>query len=291
MIEMSDLRGWCPAYGVRPMVGWVASARPGDGLSMGGVVQLVLHDLEEPGGLFGRRVVVDAGGVQVDHLAVEDFFAAADVADALQQLPPVAAAAQLLQLGVVHGDAFDQILTQPGGGPDAELGGDTALGPVADGDDEVEVVGRQLAGDLPATLGANLSGIPTGCAVVQLTLVVDIADMFDTVGTRCLEQLGNLLLGEPDGFVFHTNLDGRAAVVTSVEDHLTRGLVAHSLPFSLGENGPLGRSAEKSGMVWRVIPAMSTPLSCRNWWIDDTLTSGWSRRRDNSAATLGVVQR
>src|SRR5690606_20144973 len=96
-------------------------------------------------------VIVDAGGIQIENLPVQHPLAAANVADAIQQLTPVRAAAEVLELLVIHREALDQVLAQSLGGPDAEPRCDLALDAVADGDDQVEVVERQLAGDLSGT--------------------------------------------------------------------------------------------------------------------------------------------
>lgn len=42
-------------------------------LSVGGIVELVLHHLEEEDGLFICCVVVNAGGIKIEDLTVEDF--------------------------------------------------------------------------------------------------------------------------------------------------------------------------------------------------------------------------
>ena len=61
----------------------------GGGMPVGRPVHLVLHGLEEQLGQLGLRVVVDAGGVDVGDLLVEQPFAGADVADAGEQFVEV----------------------------------------------------------------------------------------------------------------------------------------------------------------------------------------------------------
>lgn len=128
------------------------------------VVQLVLHDLEVRGRLFGLGVVVHARRVQLEHLTVEHLLAASDVANALEQLPPVATAAELLELGVIHREALNEVLLQSCSRPDAELCGDLAPHAVADGQDYIEVVIGQNAIDLTSALLPNCSEIPNSCS-------------------------------------------------------------------------------------------------------------------------------
>lgn len=66
--------------------------------------------------------------------------------DAFQQFFPVAAAAQVFQALIVHGEALDQVLAQAFGGPDAELRALAGLDLVADGDDDVQVEVLDLIG-------------------------------------------------------------------------------------------------------------------------------------------------
>jgi hypothetical protein len=112
----------------------------GCGVAVGGEVNLVLHQLEEGLGFRCARVVVHAGGVEVEHLPVKHLLAGANVADALQKLAPIAAAARLLQQLVIHGEALDEILAQHPQGPAAEKRAAQGLDPVTDRDDHVQVV-------------------------------------------------------------------------------------------------------------------------------------------------------
>lgn len=154
------------------------------GAAVGGEVELVLHDLEELDGLLGTGVVVDAGGVEIKDLPVEDLLAGPDVADAVQQFAPVAPSAEVLQFGVIHREALDEVLAQAFGGPDAELCSDLASDPVADRKDNVEVVVGQGASDLTGALLPNCSEFPNSCRWVDLALIEDVADVLADVGFR-----------------------------------------------------------------------------------------------------------
>jgi hypothetical protein len=99
---------------------------PGDnfrrGMAVGGIMDFILHHLKELLRFRRVRVIVNAGGVQIKHLTVQLLFAGADVADALQEFPPVIAAPCLFQEVVVHGKTLDEILPQNRQRPTAELG-------------------------------------------------------------------------------------------------------------------------------------------------------------------------
>ena len=63
------------------------------GVAVGGIVQLVLHDFEKPHGLRAHRVIVLAGGVEIQHLPVHHLFRGADIPNAVKELFPVVPAA------------------------------------------------------------------------------------------------------------------------------------------------------------------------------------------------------
>ena len=79
---------------------------------MGGIVQLVLHDFEKTQAGFAFWVVIDGGGVQIQHLPVHDFFTRANVANAIEQLFPVIASAQVFQALVVERKTFFQVFLE-----------------------------------------------------------------------------------------------------------------------------------------------------------------------------------
>ncbi len=121
-----------------------------------GPMELVLHGLKERDALRLRRVVINAGGVNVGDLLVEAPLGGADVLNPAEQfLEVVEGLVRILQAFVVEDKAFDDELAEFLGGPDAEAGGDGALDAVADGDDGVEVVMLHRSGHLPASLLSN----------------------------------------------------------------------------------------------------------------------------------------
>jgi hypothetical protein len=109
-------------------------------VAVGGPVHLVLDGGEELPREVRVRVVIDARGVDVEHLAPEDLLGRADVPDAGEQLVEVVAAASLLEPLVVQRESLDQVLPQALGSPDAKLRAAMALDTITDRDDDVEVV-------------------------------------------------------------------------------------------------------------------------------------------------------
>jgi hypothetical protein len=86
----------------------------GGRVAMHGPVQLVLHGGEEVLAQLVPRVVVDAGGIDVGDLLVEQPLRGPDVADALQQFVEVVSAQRApgLEALVVEGEAFGQQFRQ-----------------------------------------------------------------------------------------------------------------------------------------------------------------------------------
>ena len=67
-------------------------------------------------------------------------FRRSDIPDACQQFVEIVPAAGPLQPVVIHGKALDDVLSQTLGDPDAKLGAPVGFYPVADGDDDVEII-------------------------------------------------------------------------------------------------------------------------------------------------------
>ena len=103
-------------------------------------MHLVLNHCKELLRGFDARIVVHARGVDVEDLSPEDALRRTDVADAGEQFVEVVAAAGLLEAFVVHGEAFDQVLLQLGGGALAELRAARRADTVADGEDHLQAV-------------------------------------------------------------------------------------------------------------------------------------------------------
>ena len=128
-------------------------------MAVGGPVHLVLDGDEEPLRGLDARVVVDAGGVDVEDLAVKDLLGGADVPDPREELVEVvggAGAGRVLEALVVEDEALDDELAEVGGRPLAELDAARGAHAVADGEDHRQAVVLEDALDPPGALLANL---------------------------------------------------------------------------------------------------------------------------------------
>src|SRR5690606_23147328 len=116
---------------------------------------LVLHLLKEKLGLFRLGVIIRAGGVDIQHLAPEYLFRAADIADTRQQLFKIAVVLRLLKALIIHDKAFDDVFLEALGSPAPEAGSDGACGPIARRNDHVQIVEIPLTAGRAATLELN----------------------------------------------------------------------------------------------------------------------------------------
>ena len=93
-------------------------------VTMSGPVQLVLHRLEKHLGQLRIAVVVDAGGVDVGDLLVEEPLAGANISYAGQQFIEIVLPQRPSGLDalVVEREPFDQQLAEPCSGPLTKLG-------------------------------------------------------------------------------------------------------------------------------------------------------------------------
>ena len=108
---------------------------------MNGPVHLVLHGLKEQLSHLRPRVVIHARLVNVANLPVKIPLRNPDFPDAPEQFVVILVfRAALLQPLVVQGKALDDVFAQTLGGPDAELRASMRLHPVADGNNDVQVV-------------------------------------------------------------------------------------------------------------------------------------------------------
>lgn len=101
-------------------------------MSVGGPVHLVLNRGKEPLGQLGARRIVDAGCIDIEHLAPENLLGRTDVSDSCQQLVKVTAASGLLHPVVVEGESLDDVFPQPLGSPNPELCAAMGFHPVSD---------------------------------------------------------------------------------------------------------------------------------------------------------------
>lgn len=114
----------------------------GGRMTVSGRMHLVLDGLKETLGHLGPGIVVDAGGVNVCDLLVEEPFGQTNVANACEQFVEVfvAEGSPRLNTFVVESEAFDEEFGKPWGGPLSK--GRAARRPnlVADGENGFQVV-------------------------------------------------------------------------------------------------------------------------------------------------------
>jgi hypothetical protein len=196
----------------------------GGSVTVRGVVHLVLHDPEVQRRLVSLRVVIDAGGVQVEQLPVEDLLRGADVEDAGKQFPPVPTTARLLEQSVVHGEALAQVLLEHVGRPNPELCGNPAADAITNRQDHIKAVVGEVSRHLAPALESNCSEIPNSCLLVKLAVLEDVLDVLGDVRLGRLKQVHDLRLSQPDRLIDETSLQVRQPVVTAVDDDLAARL-------------------------------------------------------------------
>src|SRR5690606_39958650 len=87
--------------------------------------------------------------------------------------------------------------------------------------DDIEVIGVDLAFDLPRALGLNYPEFPDSCTRIALTLGEKVADVLVNRAHVLIEQLRDLPLAQPNGTVHGPKADGRGAVLGAVKDQFT----------------------------------------------------------------------
>ncbi len=204
-----------------------SSLHLGGGVPVGGPVHLVLHGLEEQRRSLGGRVVVDAGGVDVENLLVEHPLGRADVADAGEQFVKIVGAerSSFLETLVVHREPLDQELGETRGGPLTKRGATGRPDAVADRENGVEGVVLDVAGNVANPFALNYSETPNSCPCVQFSIFVNPSQML-IYGRDChAVKLGDELLREPDCVALQADLKLRCAVGVDEELPLWRGKV------------------------------------------------------------------
>ena len=189
---------------------------------MDGIVELVLHHLEEEERLVVGGVVIDRGGIEVEDLTVEHLLGEADVLDGVEQLVPILPATIALEAVGIDGEALDDIVTEALGGPLAEAHTLDAMDAIADGDDDIEVVEVEVCRLCLALYGTMWSGMCKFCTPhfgSNLTLFKDIGDVAADYGSVTSKQRGHLAFGQPHGVGIHLHIELDGAVLGGVEHY------------------------------------------------------------------------
>ena len=97
-------------------------------------------------------------------------------------------------------------------GPLAKADADDGIDAVSDGNDGVEIVVRDPAGDLPRSLQTNFQGFLGCCRLVQFAARVDIFQMQADVFEGAREQFRDLGLRQPHRFAVKTHLYAHDAI-------------------------------------------------------------------------------
>jgi len=151
---------------------------------------------------------------------------------------------QVAQAMGVDRIALDEVAAQHAGGPDAKLGAPLRLDPVADGDDDVEVV------EPDRLVGAGNVQILHIAFFVELALAEHVAKVLGDHRPLAAEQIRDLLLAEPDGVTGQMDVERDGAVFGLVEDDLSsrrgRRVCLHAASSSATVSGS-SRAASVSG--------------------------------------------
>ena len=158
--------------------------------------------------------------VDVGDLQVEPTFACPDLPDALEQLVEVVLAESLVELQalVVEHEALGHELPECLRGPDPEARGLAAVDAVADRNDRVEIVEHDLARNLATSLASNSPNSLDSCCFAQLPGGEDLLEVIADRANVDAEELGELLLVQPEGLGLVDDLDARRPLGRPIQD-------------------------------------------------------------------------
>jgi hypothetical protein len=129
------------------------------------------------------------------------------------------------QPALVERETPQQVLPQGPGRPDAELGPAPGVDAVADREDHVEVVEVDLALDLSDTLPLNCCISCNSCGGIELSRGEDPTQVPGDDGLVPLEQLGDLVQGQPDRLPLQAHVHPHLAILGLEDDDLSAGRV------------------------------------------------------------------
>ncbi len=111
----------------------------GGSMSVGRPMYLILNHHEKFPRHGGAGIIVDAGGINFEHLPPKNLFRRADIPYASEQFIKVIAATHLLETLIIQRKPVDDIFSQPLSGPNAELRAAMGFDELANGDNDIEV--------------------------------------------------------------------------------------------------------------------------------------------------------
>ena len=185
-------------------------------LPMNGIMNFILDFLEKLNGDFRLGVIVNTGCVDFKHLSIKHLLGSADIADTLQQLLEVSAAAQVFQAFVIKGKAFSHILLQNSRCPNTKLYAALRLHTVTDRNDDIEVIVIHLIG---FAVSGSCCKICNNCFSLQFALSEDVLDMSGNGRFVTLKQLRHLVNGKPNGIAIEGRFDLCQAVLCGINHH------------------------------------------------------------------------
>jgi len=160
-------------------------------------------------------VIIHAGCVDVGDLLVKAPLAVADVLQAAGQLVEIIPAlAGVLQTLVLQHETLDEILLQLVIGPLAETHPHLAAHPKAQSQYHVQVVVSNL---ILFAVSGSCSEYPNNCIFIQFAIFKDVLDVLTDRALSLAEQLGKLLLVQPQGFGVQHHVDFGTSILALVK--------------------------------------------------------------------------
>ena len=210
---------------------------------MNGIMNLVLDFLEKLNGDFRLGIIVNTGRVDFKHLTVKHLFGSADIADTLQQLLEVSAAAQIFQALIIQSKAFSHILLQNPRCPNTKLHAALRLHTVADRNDDIKII---IIDIIHFSVGSSVGKFCPYCCLLKLSLFENVSHVLANHTSITLKQLCHLVNGQPNRIAVKGRFNFRQSIFCCIDDHLGRIVifilsihVIHSVKFMYLSAGTL----------------------------------------------------
>ena len=109
-------------------------------MTMCRIMEFVLNNLEETDRLFGLGIIINAGCIEIKNLTIKNLLRRPNIPDSIQQFFPIQTASISLQPSIIQCKTFNDVLAEALCRPLAEAGAYDGMDAVADGNDDVEVI-------------------------------------------------------------------------------------------------------------------------------------------------------